>query len=101
MIKYCEFLRLAFEKVNKDFSKITTKDMEAFQKWLSSSKYSPSTKAKINIQLRVYIRWLTPNKAESLVGWVDVRTPKKTVEYLSEQEVERYLRPVKMQQRGS
>lgn len=94
--KYLDVLRLPLEFWNKPENKITLKDVEDFEKALSSGKvksnknktYSNSTKVDIRRGLKVYLKWkLGETKANKLTDWLDTRTVNKTPDYLKESEV--------------
>ncbi|MCX6748457.1 MAG: site-specific integrase, partial [Candidatus Pacearchaeota archaeon] len=93
------------EFLNKPCSTITLTDMENFEKALSSNKlktykktpYTLSTKADLRRSLKIYLKWLfgDTEKYRKLTDWLDLRTPTKTPEYLSEQEVEKLYKSCK------
>jgi integrase len=94
--KYLDILRLPLEFWNKSEDKINLKDIESFEKDLSSGKiksnkgeaYSNSTKVDIRRGLKVYLRWkLGETKANQLTDWLDTREVKKTPDYLKEAEI--------------
>lgn len=94
--KYLDILRLPLEFWNKPETKLTIKDVEKFEKELSSGKiksnkgepYSKSTKVDIRRGLKVYLKWkLGETKANTLTDWLDTREVKKTPDYLKESEV--------------
>ena len=94
--KYLDILRLPLEFWNKSEDKINLKDIESFEKDLSSGKiksnkgeaYSNSTKVDIRRGLKVYLRWkLGETKANQLTDWLDTREVKKTPDYLKESEI--------------
>lgn len=96
LLKYCDMLKIAFENINKDFSKITKEDVEKFEKWLTKQKYQDSTKAKLKIQLKVYLRWLLgTDKGNDVAGWLDTKIKTKTPDYLSESEIEKLFKECK------
>lgn len=100
--KYLDLLRIPLEYFNKDMNKINVKDVESFEKALSSGKilsrlknkpYAHSTQVDIKIAIKIFFRWkLGEVKALKLTDWFDVRYKKKTPEYLSEQEISKIYR---------
>lgn len=96
--KYLDILRVPLEFIGKPVSKFTLKDIEEFEKALSSGKiksnkktaYSASTKVDLRRGLKVYLKWkLGSTKANKLTDWLDTRDVVKTPEYLKESEVEK------------
>ncbi len=94
--KYLDLLKLPLEYWNKPESKLTIKDIEKFEKDLSSGKiksikgeaYSNSTKVDFRRALKVYLRWkVGETKANNLTDWLDTREVKKTPDYLKESEI--------------
>ncbi len=97
-IKYLDTLRRPLEYFGKPVSKITLKDVEAFEKALTSNRiqsykkkpYELSTKADIRRLLKIYLKWKLGNseKFRRLTDWFDTREVKKTPDYLSENDIE-------------
>ena len=97
-VKYLDILKKPLEYFSKPVSKITLKDMEVFEKALTSNRiqsykkkpYELSTKADIRRLLRIYLKWKLGNneKFRSLTDWLDTREVKKTPDYLSENDIE-------------
>ncbi len=94
--KYLDMLRIPLESFGKPTSRLTVKDVEAFEKKLCSGEiqsqkgrpYSSSTKADIRAALKVFLRWkLGKRKGDDLTDWLDTRVPAKTPDYLSEAQV--------------
>jgi len=94
--KYLDILKSPLEFWNKPENKLTIKDIEKFEKDLSSGRiksikggaYSNSTKVDIRRGLKVYLKWkLGETKANTLVDWLDTRGVKKTPDYLKESEI--------------
>ena len=89
---------VASSRPPKPVSKITLKEMEAFERALTSNKiqsykkkpYELSTKADIRRLLTIYLKWkLGDNeKFRRLTDWLDTREVKKTPDYLSENDIE-------------
>lgn len=97
-IKYLDILKTPLEYFRKPASKLTLKDVEAFEKDLTSNKiqsykkkpYELSTKAEIRRLLKIYLKWkLGDNeKFRKLTDWFDMREVKRTPDYLSEHDIE-------------
>lgn len=105
--KYLDMLKTPLEYFNKLSEKITLKDMEQFEKDLSSGKiqsnrevaYSQSTKVDIRRGLKVYLRWrIGSAKADKLTDWLDTRTVTKTPDYLNEIEITKLYKNCKSAQ---
>lgn len=102
--KYLDSLRTPLEFFNKPTKKLTDKDVEAFEKALSSGvlgrkdgqPYSNATKVDIRRTMKIYFRWvLGINKASKLTDWLDTRDVKKTPDYLKESEIEKLYKSCK------
>ena len=96
--KYLDILKIPLEFWNKSEDKLTNKDVEAFEKKLSSGEiktksgehYSNSTKVDIRRGIKIYLKWkLGQTKGNALTDWLDTRGVKKTPDYLKESEVVR------------
>jgi integrase len=94
--KYLDMLRIPLQFFNKQESKLTLKDIELFEKALSSGKiktikgepYSSSTKVDLRRGLKIYLKWkLGATKGNKLTDWLDTRGVKKTPDYLKESEI--------------
>ncbi len=103
-LKYLDILKIPLEFFGKTIDKLTLKDVEGFEKALSSDKlkskkknkpFALETKADIRKILRTYLRWKLKDKAVPLVDWFDVRVPNKTPNYLSEAEIEKLYKNCK------
>jgi len=106
-LKYLATLRTALEYLNKPLTKINLKDLEAFEKDISSNKiksrknkpYSHAVKADIRISLRMLLRWkLGREKANKLTDWFDCRDIDKTPDFLSESEIVKLYKACKSPQ---
>jgi len=94
--KYLYTLKIPLSFFNKPTSKLTLKDVENFEKALTSDKiksykeqpFTHSTKADIRKALRTYLKWKLKDKAIPLTDWFDLRTKRKTPDFLTEQEIE-------------
>jgi integrase len=95
-IKYLRVLKCSMEFFNKPLDKVTMKDVESFEKALSSdiihskkdTPYTHSVKVDIRLALKVLLRWkLGRDKADALVGWLDTKDVVKTPDYLKEEEI--------------
>jgi integrase len=101
--KYLYLLKIPLEFFKKPTAKLILKDVENFEKALSSDKikssrgspFNDSTKADIRKALRTYLKWKLGPKAVPLTDWFDTRVPRKTPEYLSEQEIEKLYKNCK------
>jgi len=97
-VKYLDILKMPLEYFKKSTSRLTLKDMEDFEKDLSSNKilsyknkpYELSTKADIRRLLKIYLKWKLGDteKYRNLTDWLDTREARKTPDYLSEQHME-------------
>jgi integrase len=93
--KYICDLKVLLEYFKKLSSKLTIKDIEEFEKDLSSDKiktkfnkpYAHASKVDLKVCLRMYLRWRLKDKAIKLTDWFDVRSKNKTPDYLTEQEI--------------
>jgi len=98
-IKYLDILKTPLEYFNKPSSKLELKDIEDFERALSSNQiksyknepFAASTKADIRRLLKIYLKWKLGDTEHfrNLCGWLDTREPARTPEYLSELEVEK------------
>lgn len=103
-LKYLHTLKPALEYLNKPLTKIVLKDLERFEKELSSGTlkskknkpYSHAVKADIRIALRILLRWkLGQEKANKLTDWFDCRDIDTTPSYLSEKEIDKLFKNCK------
>jgi integrase len=94
--KYLDMLKVPLEYWNKPENKITIKDVEVFEKDLSSGKiksikgtaYSSSTQVDFRKAIRIYLKWkLGVDKGLKLTSWLDTREVKKTPDFLKESEI--------------
>lgn len=104
LIKYLDLFKPAFTFFNKPVSQITIKDMEKFEKALTSDEinkqnnkpFSAWTKTSMKRALIIYLRWkLKPEKYVKLTEWLDTKPPKQTPDYLKEQEIEKLFKSCK------
>src|SRR3989344_3295519 len=95
--RYIDMLLIPLEYWNKETTKISIKEIEDFDKALTSDKikkrdkgdYASETKAGIRRAIKIYFKWrLGEEKAHKLVGWFDLRRQRKTPDFLNEKEVE-------------
>jgi integrase/recombinase XerD len=95
-LKYLDILKIPFTFWNKDLSKINLKDIEEFERAISSNEilsfknkpFSNESKRDIKIALKIYLKWkLGEAKSIELCGWLDTRRIAKTPDYLKESEV--------------
>lgn len=103
-LKYLDILKIPLEFLNKPTSKLILKDIEGFEKALSSNQiksykkipYAFETKNDIRKILRIYLKWKVGiEKSLKLCGWFDTRKIKTTPEYLSEQEINKLYKSCK------
>lgn len=104
-LKYLDLLKIPLGFFNKPSSKITIKDMEDFEKTLSSNKiktykntdYAQSVKVDIRKTLKIYLKWKLGDteKFRKLTDWLDVRVPMKTPDYISETDIEKLYKSCK------
>lgn len=97
-IKYIYLLRTPLEFFNKPINKIVKKDVEEFERALSSGKiqsykkkpFTHSVIVDIRIALKTFLKWAVgEEKSYGLTDFLDTRDVKKTPDYLKESEVER------------
>ncbi len=95
-LKYLDLLRTPLEYFNKLIDKIDVKDIERFEKDLTSDKiisrkdtpYAVETKRDIRVALKIFLKWkIGESKAIDVIGWIDTRRINKTPDYLKESEV--------------
>src|ERR1043166_1187855 len=101
-LKVLETLRIPLEFFHKPTTRLTPKDVEAFEQGLglgqfvsrfSGEPYAESTRADIRKVLKMFLRWrLGEARALALAGWLDTRCRPKTPEFLKEQEIEQLYR---------
>jgi len=98
-LKYLQALRSPLEFFNKTTLRLSLRDIENFERALSSGKlcnrfngkpYAHSTQVDMRMLLKIFLRWrLGPTKAAALAGWLDTRYRPTTPDFLSETEIER------------
>jgi integrase len=102
--KYLDVLRAPLEFFHKCSTSLTLKDVEQFEKALTSGSllsnrgepYSSATKVDMRRALKVYLRWrLGAAKSNKLTGWLDTRDVVKSHDYLREDEVEKLYKHCK------
>lgn len=104
-LKYLDILKVPLEFLNKPATSLTLKDIEKFEKDLSSDKirsfkgepYRNSTKVDFRRLLKIYLKWRLGDtkKFRELTDWFDTKLQRKTPDYLSEQEVEKLYKNCK------
>lgn len=106
-LKYIHLLRVPLEFFNKPADKLQLKDIEAFEKALTSGSiknyknkpFTHSVTVDIRVTLKVFLRWrLGREKADKLTDWLDCRDIKKTPDYLKESDVEQLYKACKNEQ---
>ena len=99
-VKYTSVLRTFLQYFNKPLGRITKKDLEDFDKKLSTDKilkingepFSYTVKVDLRISIKCLLSWkLGKGKAEELTDFFDTREKKKTPNYLKEQEIKMLL----------
>lgn len=99
--KYLDVLRIPLQFWNKPDQRVTLKDVETFEKALSSGElqsnrgreYAKATKVDIRRALTIYLKWRLGNEtAARLTDWLDTRGVRKTPEYLKEADVLKLLK---------
>lgn len=99
--KYLDVLRAPLEFFGKPVEKISLRDVEAFEKALSSgglqsrkgAPYGHATQVDMRRALRTFLRWrLGATKALKLTDWFDTRDRFKTPDFLKEADVERLFK---------
>ena len=104
-LKYLDILKIPLTFFKKSMKQLELKDMEKFEKALSSDKiksykgtgYTHNTKIDIRSMLRTYIKWRLGENAKfrKLTDWLDTKQKNKTPDYLSEKEIEKLYRNCK------
>lgn len=103
-VKYLSLLKSPLIYFNKPIEKITKKDLEKYDKDLSTDKlisvkkkpFSLNMKKDIRIALRVLFKWkVGETKANEMTDFFDMRDVKKTPDYLKEQEIEKLYKACK------
>jgi len=95
LAKYIVDLKTPLEYFNKLSTQLKLKDVENFEKGLSSGEiktkfgkpYAHSSQVDLKVSLRVYFKWRLKDKAIKLTDWFDVRNKNKTPDYLTEKEI--------------
>jgi len=99
--KYLDVLRTPLEFFGKPVAKIALRDIESFEKALSTGmlhsrkgqSYGHATMVDMRRALRTFLKWrLGAAKALKLTDWFDTRDRFKTPDYLKEVEVERLFK---------
>lgn len=98
-LKYLNALHVPLEFFNKSSNRLTLKDIEDFERALSSGQlhhkrkgtpYAHGTQVEMRKLLRVFLRWrLGAAKALQLTDWLDTHARPKTPDFLREADVER------------
>ena len=94
-VKYLDMLKISLGFFNKPENKLTMKDIEGFEKAISSGEvktvsgepYAQNTKVDMRRALKVYLKWKLKERGIKLTDWLDTRGVKKTPDYLNEQEI--------------
>jgi len=107
LIKYLDLLKVPLEFFKVSTKKISVEDMENFEKGLISDKikklnkkpFSAWTKLSMKQAIKIYLRWKLPSeKYVKLTDWIDTTPPKRTPDYLTEQEIEKLYKASKTAQ---
>ena len=103
-VKYISLLKRPLIYFNKPIEKITKKDLEQYDRDLSTDKlvsekkkaFSMNMKKDVRIALRILLKWkFGEAKANEMTDFFDTRDIKKTPDYLKEQEVEKLYKACK------
>ncbi len=103
-VKYISLLKSPLLYFNKPIDKITKKNLEEYDKALSTDKliaekrkpFSFNMKKDIRIALRVLLKWKHGEaKGNELTDFFDTKEKKKTPDYLKEQEIEKLYKGCK------
>ncbi len=103
-VKYISLLKSPLLYFNKPIDKITKKNLEDYDKALSTDKliaekkkpFSFNMKKDIRIALRVLLKWKHGEaKGNELTDFFDTKEKKKTPDYLKEQEIEKLYKACK------
>lgn len=99
--KYLAVLRAPLEFFAKPADKLVVRDVEAFEKALTTGElrsnknkaYGHATQVDMRRALRTFLRWrLGAAKAGKLTDWFDTRDRFKTPDFLKEAEIERLFK---------
>ncbi|MBI3852697.1 MAG: site-specific integrase [Verrucomicrobia bacterium] len=98
-LQYLNALRVPLEFFNKSMAQLRLRDVENFEKALSSGglcnkstgrPYAHNTQVEMRKFLKIFLRWrLGIPKALALTGWFDTHYRPKTPDFLKEAEIER------------
>jgi integrase len=101
-LKYLYVLRIPLEFFNKPTSRLSLRDIENFERALTSGRisnrhnakpYAHGTQVDMRLLLKIFLRWrLGSAKAASLTDWLDTRSRPKTPDFLKEAEIERLFK---------
>ena len=106
-VKYTSLLKSPLIYFNKSIAKLTKKDIEKYDKDLSTDKlmsekkkpFSLNMKKDIRIALRVLLKWkFGEAKSIELTDFFDMRDIKKTPDYLKVQEIEKLYKACKTEE---
>lgn len=100
-LKYLTCLKIPLEFWNKPASKLTEKDIENFEKALTSKlksklkkkSYTANTKSDIKKALKIYLKW--KGLDNKLYNWLDTSVPNSTPDYLKEEEIKKLYKSCK------
>ena len=104
VMKYIRVLKCPLETINKPLTKFTIKDIEKFEKALTSGElkswkkqpYAHSMKVDMRVALRIFLKWkLGSETAMKLTDWLDTRDIVNTPDYLKESEIEKLYKKCK------
>ncbi len=104
-VKYLTLLKIPLEFFNKPVKNITKDDLKSLDEELAkgglkikrtNKPYSNVMKVDIRKALRTFLRWkLGEEKANALTDFLDTKDIKKTIDYLSESEIEKLYKSCK------
>lgn len=101
--KYIDSFTMAYKSVKKPLTKLTKEDLTKLKHNLKSGKiksrfnkpYSITSQREMELILIRFLEFVNPTKYSKFRKWFIVRVPKKSVEYLKEQEIEKLYKACK------
>jgi len=103
-VKYISLLKSPLIYINKNLDKITKKDLEDYDKAISTDKllsekkkpFSYNMKKDIRVALRILLKWkFGTTKANEMTDFFDTKEKKKTPDFLKESEIEKLYKGCK------
>ena len=101
--KYIDCFNMAYKNVKKPLLELTKNDLTKLKQDLKSGKiksrlnqsYSPTSQREMEIILIRFLEFTNPEKYSGFRKWFVVNVPKKSVEYLKEEEIEKLFKACK------